>query len=65
MPGVGGGREDYGIHNWNAGKSAAAEAGLTLQQPEVHHVFSCGSGARITGPWQWWAAQAPGGARYG
>ena len=41
------------------GKPAAAEAGMTLQQPEVHRVFSQGSCPWITGPWQWQAAQAP------
>ena len=38
---------------------AAAEAGMTLQQPEVHFVFSWGSCPWITGPWQWRVAQAP------
>ena len=38
----------------------AAEANVTLHQPEVHHVFSRGSCPCITGPWQWRAAQAPG-----
>ena len=42
------------------GESAAAEAGVTLQQPEAHCVFSQGSCPWIMGPWQWWAAQAPG-----
>ena len=42
------------------GKPGAAEAGVTLQQPEAHRVFSRGSCPWITGPWQWWAAQAPG-----
>ena len=37
----------------------AAEASVTLQQPEVHRVFSWGSCSWITGPWQWRAAQAP------
>ena len=32
---------------------AAAEAGVTLQQPEACHVFSQGSCLWITGPWQW------------
>ena len=50
------GREGYGMR----GEPAAAEAGLTLQQPEAHLVFSQGSCPWITGPWQWWAAQAPG-----
>ena len=41
------------------GKPAAAEAGVTLQQPEACHVFSQGRCPSITGPWQWRAAQAP------
>ena len=42
------------------GKPAAAEASVTLQQPETHHVFSQGICPWIMGPWQWWAAQATG-----
>ena len=42
------------------GKPAAAEAGMMLHQPEARHVFSRGSCPWFTGPWQWWAAQAPG-----
>ena len=42
------------------GKPAAAEAGVTLQQPEAGRAFSRGSCPWITGPWQWRAAQAPG-----
>ena len=41
------------------GKAAVAEACVTLQQPEVHRVFSWGSFAWITGPWQWRVAMAP------
>ena len=41
------------------GEPAAAEAGVTLHQPDAHRVFSQGSCPWITGPWQWWAAQAP------
>ena len=41
-------------------KPAAAEAGVTLQQPEAHHVFSRGVYPCITGPWQWQAAQSSG-----
>ena len=41
------------------GKPAAAEVSVTLQQPEVHNVFSQGSCPWIMGPWQWHAAQAP------
>ena len=42
------------------GEPAAAEAGVTLHQPEARRAFSRGSCPWITGPWQWWAAQAPG-----
>ena len=38
----------------------AAEAGVTLHQREARRAFSRGSCPWITGPWQWWAAQAPG-----
>ena len=41
------------------GEPAVAEACVTLYQPEVHRAFSQGSCPWITGPWQWWAAQAP------
>ena len=51
-----GGREGYEMR----GEAAAAEAGVTLQQPEARHVFSRGSCPWITGPWQWRAAQSPG-----
>ena len=43
------------------GEPAAAEASVTLQQPEACHVFSRGTCPWITGPWQWRAAQAQGG----
>ena len=42
------------------GKSAVAEAGMMLQQPEVCCVFSRGSCPWIMVPWQWQAAQPPG-----
>ena len=42
------------------GGPAAAEAGVTLHQPEARRVFSRGSSPWIAGPWQWRAAQAPG-----
>ena len=42
------------------GKPAAAEAGMTLQQPEESRVFSQGCCPWITGPWQWRAALATG-----
>ena len=42
------------------GEPAAAEAGVTLQQPEARRAFSRGSCLRITGAWPWRAAQAPG-----
>ena len=51
-----GGREGYRMQ----GEPAAAEARVTLQQPEVHRVFSQESCPWITGPWQWRAAQVPG-----
>ena len=38
---------------------AAAEASVTLQQPEARRAFSRRSCPWITGPWQWRAAQAP------
>ena len=42
------------------GGPSAAEADVTLQQPEVRRLFSRGSFPWITRPWQWQAAQAPG-----
>ena len=42
------------------GTTVAAETSVTLQQPEACCVFSWGSCPWITGPWQWWAAQALG-----
>ena len=42
------------------GKPAAAEVYMMLQQPEEQHAFSQGSCLRVTGPWQWRAAQVPG-----
>ena len=42
------------------GEPVAAEASVTLLQPEAHHVFSRGSCPWITGPWQWQAVQSPG-----
>ena len=42
------------------GEPAAAEASVTLHQPEARHAFSRGSCPWITGPWPWRAAQAPG-----
>ena len=47
--------EGYGV----PGKPAAAEANMTLHQPEACCEFSWGSCPWITGPWQWRAAQAP------
>ena len=49
------GREGYGM--W--GETAAAEASVTLKQPEAQCVFSRGSCPWIMGPWQRQAAQAP------
>ena len=42
------------------GEPAAAEAGVTLHQPEARRAFSWGTCLWIMGPWQWRAAQAPG-----
>ena len=42
------------------GEPVVAEAGMMLNQPEAHRVFSWESCPWITGPWQWRAAQAPG-----
>ena len=50
-----GGQEGYGMQ----GEPAVAEASVTLQQSEARRVFSWGSCPWITGPWQWWVAQAP------
>ena len=49
------GKEGYDM--W--GEPAAAEAGVTLQQPEACRVFSQGNCPCFTGPWKWHAAQAP------
>ena len=43
------------------GEPAVAEADVTLKQPEVRCVCSLGSCPWISRPWQWQAAQAPGG----
>ena len=43
-----------------AGRACGGRGIVTLQQPEARCAFSRGSCPRITGPWQWWAAQAPG-----
>ena len=50
------GREGYGMR----GEPAAAEASVTLHQPEARSAFSRGSCPWITGAWPWRAAQAPG-----
>ena len=42
-----GGREVYGV----PGEPAAAEAGVTLQQPEARCAFSPGSCPQITEAW--------------
>ena len=41
------------------GEPVAAEACVTLHQPEERHAFSRGSCPWIMGPRQWRAAQAP------
>ena len=43
-----------------AGRGCGGRGVMTLQQPEARRAFSRGSCPWITGPWQWWAAQAPG-----
>ena len=50
------GREGYRVR----GELGAAEASVKLHQPDTRRAFSPGSCPWITGPWQWWAAQAPG-----
>ena len=42
------------------GEPAAAEASMTLQQPEARRAFSWGSCPWITGSWPWRGTQAPG-----
>ena len=41
------------------GEPSAAEAVVTLQQPEAGRAFSLGNCPWITEPWQWRAAQPP------
>ena len=52
------GRGEEGVRM--QGEPAVAEASMMLQQPEARHAFSGGGCPWITGPWQWWVAQAPG-----
>ena len=52
-----GGREGYGV--W--GEPVAAEASMTLHQPEVSCEFSWGSCPWISAPWQWRVHSLPGG----
>ena len=56
-----GGGKGIAVINGMLGEPAAAEPGMNLQQPEARCVFSRGSCPWITGPWQWQAAQTPGG----
>ena len=51
-----GGKEGSGVRV----EPVEAEAGVTLQQPEVCRAFSRGSCPWIMGHWQWRVAQAPG-----
>ena len=44
----------------NAGRACSGRGRHDVAQPEVRCVFSRASCPWITGPWQWWAAQAPG-----
>ena len=41
------------------GEPAAAEDGVSFQQPEARCAFSRGSCVWIMGPWQWRAAHVP------
>ena len=41
------------------GEPAAAQAEVTLRQPDARCVFSQGYCPWIVGCWKWWAAQAP------
>ena len=59
MPGWGGEESGTVIIIGMRGEPAAAEASITLQQPEACCVFSRGTCPWIMGPWQWQAAQAP------
>ena len=43
-----------------AGRACGVRGVVTLQQPEARRAFCRESCPRITGPWPWWAAQAPG-----
>ena len=52
-------REEYGSYNWHMGRTSCGRGLCDLQQPEARHVLSRGSSPWNTGPWQWWAAQAP------
>ena len=42
------------------GRTCGGRGVVMLHQPEVRRAFSRGSCPRITGDWQWQAAQAPG-----
>ncbi|KAJ8792827.1 hypothetical protein J1605_004012 [Eschrichtius robustus] len=53
------GRREGGVRR-RRGEPAAAEACVMLHQAEARRVFSRESCPRITGPWQWRAAPAPG-----
>ena len=50
------GQGEGGVWMWG---EPAAEAGVTLHQPEARRAFSRGSCPWITGSWQWRTAQAP------
>ena len=41
------------------GEPVAAEASVTLHQPDAHRALSWGSCSWIPGPWQWCAAHVP------
>ena len=49
-----------GSRTEEAGRACGVRGVVTLQQPEAHRAFSRESRPRISGPWPWRAAQAPG-----
>ena len=53
-------RGEGGVRMWD--EPAAAEARVTLHQPEAHRAVSQGSCPWITGAWKWRLHRLPGGA---
>ena len=56
----GGGAGGGGRGTEEAGRACGVRGVVMLHQPEARRAFSRGNCPRITGPWQWQAAQAPG-----